>query len=166
MTDKTIKKIMDAYNDNKLRSDSDIEDYAKKHHLKFDDILKCIMNHEMIYERCWGCEHIADRAYPGMESQCTYCKRRIKIKDNYEKSDEQFRQNVRIKKIPGTQFADLNALEHGTRFYVKNGNWTGFVFVKDHKKYIHIDAANKDSLITGKESLIITILPPNTEFDI
>ena len=55
-------------------------------------------------------------------------------------------------------YTDLRTLEPGTRFYVKNGDWTGFIFDRSGKKFMHIDFTGRDKELTGKEDLIISIV--------
>ena len=55
------------------------------------------------------------------------------------------------------QYTDLRTLKDGTAFYVKNGHWTGYVFVKNGDKYMHIDETGQDKLLNGDEGLVIRI---------
>ena len=52
-------------------------------------------------------------------------------------------------------YTDLRTLKDGTKFYVENGDWTGYVFSKNGEKHIHIDAINTDRKVTGNEDLIV-----------
>jgi predicted nucleotidyltransferase len=62
-------------------------------------------------------------------------------------------------------FTDLRELRDGTRFEVINGRWTGSIFSKDEKKYMHVDATNRDVPLNGSEQLSISILytPPEPD---
>jgi len=158
MIDKTIQQILDAYNNNKLMTDSDIEDYARKHHLSFESILQCIANNDPEIECCWNCKHITNRYYSGMSSICDNCSRKTTVKDNYEKCDTQFRKQNKPKKIPGTNYTDLRSLLPNTKFRVENGGWCGRIIVKENIRYLHVEETDKEWKITGKEHLIVTIL--------
>ena len=91
MQNKTINKILDAYNEGLLTSDDGAYDWSKENHIKFDDMLKVIANHMPDFQKCWGCKHIEDRLYSGMQSQCTYCSRRIECHDHFEKDPKRYR---------------------------------------------------------------------------
>ena len=55
-----------------------------------------------------------------------------------------------------SEYTDLRTLPGGTSFRVINGNWTGTVFSKNGKKYMHIDAPDiEDREITGSEELCV-----------
>ena len=56
-----------------------------------------------------------------------------------------------------SEYTDLRTLEDGTAFYVVNGNWDGYIFVKDDKKYVHANTTGTDKEITGNEQLTIKI---------
>ena len=55
------------------------------------------------------------------------------------------------------KYTDLRTLPNGTKFRVENGNWYGYIFEKNGKKYIHINKTCEEFLVTGKEDLVITI---------
>ena len=55
------------------------------------------------------------------------------------------------------EYIDLRTLKNGTRFLVKNGNWTGYIFSLNGEKYMHIDETCRDVKLTGREELIIEV---------
>ena len=55
-------------------------------------------------------------------------------------------------------YTDLRRLKDGTRFYVKNGCWTGYIFSKNDMKYIHINKTGDEHKLNGKEDLIIKVI--------
>ena len=92
MQDKTITKILTAYENGELNTDDSIVDFAKANHLSFNEVLTCLANHDDRYEACYGCEHIVDRCYPGVWSaSCNSCSRRIVTSDHYKKSSKRYR---------------------------------------------------------------------------
>jgi len=56
-----------------------------------------------------------------------------------------------------SEYTDLRTLEDGTAFHVVNGNWDGHIFVKDDKKYVHVNKTGMDKEISGNEQLTIKI---------
>ena len=54
-----------------------------------------------------------------------------------------------------SEYTDLRTLPDDTTFRVINGGWTGTVFSKDGKKYIHIDETGMEREITGNEELSV-----------
>ena len=55
-------------------------------------------------------------------------------------------------------YTDLRTLADGTKFRVRNGDWTGYVFSKNTEKYMHIDETGEDRKLTGEEDLDIKII--------
>lgn len=53
------------------------------------------------------------------------------------------------------KITDLRNLPDGTWFRVANGQWDGYVFSQEGKKYMHIDAINEDRILTGREGLVL-----------
>ena len=92
MQNKTIKKIIDAYNLGLLRSDDSTYDWARANRLKVRDVNKCIANHVPEFKACYGCQHITERLYGAdFGSPCMHCSRRVTIKDNYVKDTTRYR---------------------------------------------------------------------------
>ena len=91
MIDRTIKKILDANQQGKFRTDSDIEYFAMANKIGFDEILKCIGNNSPQYRACWGCTHIVNRMYGGTYSACSYCSRRITCDDHFTTDKGRYR---------------------------------------------------------------------------
>ena len=91
MQNKTIKKILDAQMSGKLQTDSDIEDFARDSHLRFDDICCVIASHTPELEKCRGCEYIIHRCYHVQPTTpCYLCSRRVQVTDNYVKSKKRY----------------------------------------------------------------------------
>lgn len=92
MIDRTIKKILDARDAGEFRTDSCIEDFARKHRLKFDDILLCLAAHNEQMKPCWYCEHLINRCYNDVHgTPCYNCSRRLVTQDNFYPSKKRLR---------------------------------------------------------------------------
>lgn len=53
---------------------------------------------------------------------------------------------------------DMRTLNNGIVFHVINGNWNGYIFSKNGKKYMHIYGLNDDRPLSGFEDLYIKII--------
>lgn len=71
---------------------------------------------------------------------------------------KKYNNEIIIQETQMDKYTDLRTLEDGTKFYVVNGDWTGYVHSINNEKYMHIDKTNKDIKLKGTEDLEIKIL--------
>ena len=60
-----------------------------------DDMLLRIANNTISFKSCWGCKHIINRLYSCNNGCCCeFCSRRIQTKDNFKRSDTNYKMNT------------------------------------------------------------------------
>lgn len=81
--------IIAKYNNNELRTDSDVDDFCQEYDYGFDDVLFVIANYIAAQRKnaCENCEHIITKYFYGADEPCCRCSRHVVLSDYYKKKE-------------------------------------------------------------------------------